>query len=510
MKANQKKAGQQAAAKPGRTAKPRKDLMAGMRLALAQHGGEIWAIALIAVAGLASYLGLFSQAVLALLVSLGSAWTFFVRIDRGLPLAQVAGLLACLQWLVGPVWYFEGKFDNTDMGMAVTSAEYFHVAVPATAAFVLGLFCFRNRVNQREVLQSVSRSQFLWIGLWLNMAALAGDLGGRKGPESLAFAFILVSQLRYIGVLYLWFSPHASGKWLAGLAVLPLFFTTAETAMFHDMLLWSGLMFSYWFASRPRLVAHKLAVIAATVFAAFLIQGIKESYRAKVWNSQQGSLTAEIQAFWTRLNGIERSSMLENAMVRLNQGWIVSHVIRHVPAAEPFAGGDTVSDALVAAALPRFLLKDKAMAGGRSNFFRFTGMQLNEATSMNLSLLGEGYANFGATGGMIFLFFTGFTISALIALCLGFARTHPLFIFWMPLIFYQAIKAETDLNEILNHMVKGGMAAFACYWVLDYFYPTSIVSQEDSSDASKGRTQRGLRRARTRAYFKQPSLPKGE
>lgn len=42
MKANQKKAGQQAAAKPGRTAKPRKDLMAGMRLALAQHGGENW------------------------------------------------------------------------------------------------------------------------------------------------------------------------------------------------------------------------------------------------------------------------------------------------------------------------------------------------------------------------------------------------------------------------------------------------------------------------------------
>jgi hypothetical protein len=479
---------------------------------MSREGGAGWAIGLIAFAGLASYLGLFSPSMLALLVSAGAGWIFFVRIDRGLPLAPVAALLACLQWLVGPVWYFEGKFDNPDMGMAVTAKEYFQVAIPGTAAFVLGLFCFRNAVKQREVLESVSRNKFLWIGLCLNGLAMLGDLGGRMGPESLAFAFILVSQLRYVGVLYLWFSPQVAGKWLAGVAVLPLFFATAETAMFHDMLLWSGLLFSFWFASRTRLVTFKLAVILATVFAAFLIQGIKESYRDKVWNAQKGSLTAEIQAFWTRLSGIERASMLENAMVRLNQGWIVSHVISHVPSAEPFAGGDTVSDALVAAALPRFLLADKAMAGGRTNFYRFTGMQLNEATSMNLSLLGEAYANFGPTGGMIFLLFTGFTISASIALCLWFAKQHPLFIFWMPLIFYQAIKAETDLNEILNHMVKGGMTAFGCYWVVNYFFPTSRLSDGKILIERKGRTQLRGRAAkgRTGVSFEEPALPKGE
>ncbi len=41
------------------------------------------------------------------------------------------------------------------------------------------------------------------------------------------------------------------------------------------------------------------------------------------------------------------------------------------------------------------LAPKKAMAGGRANFERFTEPELPETTSMDISLVGEGYANYG-------------------------------------------------------------------------------------------------------------------
>ena len=56
--------------------------------------------------------------------------------------------------------------------------------------------------------------------------------------------------------------------------------------------------------------------------------------------------------------------------VRLNQGWIISRIMWHVPEKEPFAEGATIIEALNATLVPRFLNSDKAIAGGRKNFIK--------------------------------------------------------------------------------------------------------------------------------------------
>lgn len=443
---------------------------------LRNGGADTLSLGLVAGAGFISFLDMFPLSLLAFIVTFGAMRALFIRIDQGLPLTQIAALLACLQWLVGPVWYYERDFNHAIMGMAVSSEEYLNYAIPGTAAFVLGLLIFGYSLKQRSMMAMISHKDFFVIGLALNGIALAGDLAGRLGPAGLSFAFFLISQLRYVGVLYLWFSPKPGAKWLAGIATLPLFFATAGSAMFHDMLLWSGLLFCFWFATRKRLAWQKFAVLVAAGLVALTIQGVKQSYRAKVWKNQDASLTAEIVTFWTNLSDLEPDEIEESLLLRLNQGWIVSTVMHHVPAAEPFARGDTINDAFIAAAVPRFLMPDKAMAGGRVNYTRFTGLPINESTSMNISLLGEGYANFGSIGGTAFLFFTGLGISLSVAICLKWSTRYPVFIFWIPLIFYQAIKAETDLTEILNHIIKGGALAFSCYWVVEKLFPTKLRS----------------------------------
>ena len=409
---------------------------------------------------------------LAVPVTLVAMRALWVRLDQGLPIIQITAALACLQWLVGPLWYYLGNYSIQEMGMAVSEREYFSYAVPGTAAFCLGLFAIGYPLNQRRILAPVQKCHFFLIGLGLNGSALIGDVAGRVGPESLAFAFFLLSQFRYVGVLYLWFSERTGSRWLAGLCALPMFFSSGESAMFHDLLIWCGLLFSYWFASRRRTVVLKALIVVGSVLLAFTIQGVKKGYRDKVWNAQEAALTEEMVSFWKNFKELDRDAIMENAMIRINQGWIVSRVLHYVPAGEPYARGETITTAVIAAAVPRVAYKDKAVAGGRDNFMRFTGLPINEQTSMNISLLGEGYANFGNGGGCVFLFIAGLGIAMAFGSCLKFTCTHPVFIFWIPLIFYQAIKAETDCTEIMNQIVKGGALAFTCYWVIEKFLPT--------------------------------------
>ena len=452
---------------------------------LRKGGAERGVLIGLVVCALASPLSVIPWALIALAVTGLVFRAFWRQIDQGLPLAQVAALLACLQWLIGPVWYYWGDYSIESMGMAVSETEYFSVAIPGTSMFCLGLLIFGYTVNQRNLLRRTSSENFHLIGILLNGVALVADVAGRLGPSNLAFAFFLLSQLRYVGVLYLWFSGRTWARWLAGICTLPLFVSSAESAMFHDLLIWCGLLFCFWYAGVPRTPMTKVALILAGAVLVFTIQGVKKPYREKVWEGRDASLTEEVTQFWTGFEDLDQEEIFENTMVRLNQGWIVSRVIYHVPKAEPYARGATIRDALVASLIPRFLYADKAEAGGRTNFMRFTGLPINEATSMNVSLLGEGYANFGKVGSWIFLFVAGSAIAVSIGLCKKYASVRPVFLFWIPLIFYQAIKAETDCTEVFNQITKGGALAFVCFWGVEKVFPS--------------RASRGVRRSAKRA-----------
>jgi hypothetical protein len=116
-----------------------------------------------------------------------------------------------------------------------------------------------------------------------------------------------------------------------------------------------------------------------------------------------------------------------------------------------------------AAVLPRLLAPGKAAAGGQLNFERFTGFPL-VGTSMGLSLLGEGYANYGVTGACLFLFLVGLVYSGALQLLFLIARRQPTVILWIPLIFLHVVKAESELLVTLNHLVKASVFVALFLW----------------------------------------------
>ena len=172
---------------------------------------------------------------------------------------------------------------------------------------------------------------------------------------------------------------------------------------------------------------------------------------------------------------LENPSMLfetgtmQNLGARLNQGWIIARIMNHMPEKLPYVRGETVETALKAALLPRILAPGKAMAGGRANFERFTGTPLPETTSMDISLAGEGYANFGAFGGCVFIFFVSLFYNWVIVKILSISKKHPSLILWIPFLFFQVMKAETDFATVFNYLTK---AALVCWMV---FYTHKVI-----------------------------------
>lgn len=478
---------------PERTAARRNPqaILRRVRHALEQRGASVESLFIVATVGISGSTQVFSN-VLSVLVLLGIVlYEFQKRIDQGLPLMQMAALIGLLQWTLGPLLAFRSTFLEGRYAMYVDETTYFSYALPGAAAYVFGLLAVGSSVHQREILRFVRRDHFMTIGWILSGIAMAGRLAAPSVPGGLAFVVHLLSQLGYVGTLYFLFSRNPY-RWIwVVTSLVPLFKTTGESAMFHDLILWMGLLFCYWYGMRKRDSLAKAVFLLSAALILFTIQAVKQDYRTKVWNGQDASLVQQAAEFWTNDKPVTRDEIMANVITRLNQGWIISAVLRHVPDEEPYVNGETIQDAVSAAFLPRILAGNKAKSGGQTNFRRFTGLDLADSTSMAISPLGEAYANFGRVGGIALMLGFGLAFASFYTFCLRHSVIHPTFLFWIPMIFYQAIKAETEFVTVLNQVTKGSIVAFGLYWLIDTkFFPSALRKPKVLKKNKEPRTAR--------------------
>ena len=420
---------------------------------------------ILVIIGLLGYNGVSFVGILALMLGV-TMFEFVKRMDQGLPLLHVAALIAVLQWVVGAWLTYNVDLFFSTYDMRVDSDTYFSYAIPGTAAYLLGLLGVGGALRQRGLLWKVDRSHFLQLGMILALLGFAGGLAAELFPGGLAYVFFLISQLRYVAALYFIFSRHRLRWVFTAFTVLPLFTGTAATGMFHDLLLWMGILVCYVYAMQKRRLWVTTLILIIGISAGFTIQGIKRSYRDKVWNKEEGSLVKEIKIFWEDPHAMFGEENLSNSIIRMNQGWIIAAIMQNVPSSEPFAWGETVKEAVMASLLPRVISEDKANSGGQAEFRRFTGLPIGDTTAMGLSLLGEAYVNFGKLLGIVVMFGFGTLISIPYSLCLRFSIRHPDFYFWMPIIFCSVIKAESNLVTTLNSLSKGSLLVFGLYWII--------------------------------------------
>ena len=394
------------------------------------------------------------------------------NMGNNIPILDLMIVLASLQWILGPFIDYHNGITHYKYHMYVPEEQYMSFVVPAVIAFIVGLSIYKDRSDLDELKEKATEiiSCYPRLPYILVITGLLIPFFSSFVPPSLRFVFFLLANIKYIGVIYLLFSG-SSNRWLIFTGIMLLTASASiASGMFHDLLLWAMLTFTFIAKELNLSFTKKLLFAMLGIFVAITIQSVKAQYRELVWRKgYTGNKTTLFLSLamneWQ--NGtIFTPTSESDTNVRLNQGWIISAILKNVPAKEPYAGGTTITEAIRASLLPRFMDPNKKKAGGQENFKRFTGLSLSKGTSMGISIVGEGYANYGYWGGILFMLFWGIFISWFWHILNNLSGTFPTIMIWSPIMFLQVVKAETELVVVLNHLIKSSILVFGLLWFI--------------------------------------------
>ena len=396
---------------------------------------------------------------------------YIESLGRGSAILQIMMVIASFQWLLGPIIAYHFGGETYKYRMYVDEETYMNFAVPAVIALLAGLRIIPAKVDLLAIAEQIKiddlGDRYIYL---LIFVGLASDLLVPYFPSSLLFVGYILSQFKFIGLLYFILLEHRH-RWLFTFGVFFLsLISSAELGLFHGLILWSALIFSYICIALKLSRSKKLIILLTGMVMLVALQVVKADYRELIASGRYDS-EEKVSLLMDMLLGTVGALREESSEVslgelnaRMNQGWIISAVMKNIHKDGDFIEGETVIAAFRDSFLPRFL-SEKRVVRVSDNFLRFTGLKLNRTTSMGISILGEAYVNFGVFGGVIFMFFWGVFIALVMKFIVDLSQTNPTIVLWIPLVFLQMVKAETELVVVINHGVKTTIAILVFFWV---------------------------------------------
>lgn len=411
---------------------------------------------------------------------------FFLHLGNGIPIKQVILLISCFQWLVAPFLSYHYFSDSQFYYMQIPEGLYMAYIFPLILTFFVGLF-LPLTVNKSKSMSDLfqfmvfNKTVLVQQGKLLFYLGVASMMVEPSMPGGLAFAFFLLSKLVFIGAFYL-FAAGVQYRWIyMAVAFLPLAYSAINSSVFHDLFLWGGFFYILYSLMNRFGLGKKLTFFGLGVVLILFVQSIKQDYRAAISEGSGAGTEVFTNVASQRLESGVEEDFGQSTVDRLNQGWIIARILYVVPQYEPYANGETIVEGLKSALVPRFLMPNKVTSGGYY-FERFTGLTLI-GTSMNLSLAGEAYANFGALGGIVFMFFFGLFVNVVLYLIYQYARKSPEVLLWIPFLFLYMVKAEDDFTTMVNQFSKALLVVMAVRYFMQQAYPIyrkSIYSVSNS------------------------------
>jgi len=398
---------------------------------------------------------------------------FFYATGTAIPIRYLFGGLMCLQMLLGPTLAYNGldKFQIGKNTMQVPQEEYFGYVLPAVICFIIGLH-ITNKWLEGEIIDKEKTSRFVNshpnIPYLLIVVGFVTSVTGDFFGSDLAFVLFLLGGFKYIGAFMLILSGRR-------LKILPLIlvygsiiFSSLGSAMFHDLIIWSIFLATVLAVKYKPNNTIKILIAVVLIALSIITQVAKGDYRTAL--GEKGEETG-LQTF-TRAyeesqgaeNWIDLNSLAKNNL-RINQGYIITNIMKMVPARIPFEEGAELRLIIESAVLPRILAPNKLDAGDQKIFIKYTGLQLNKTTSMGLSSVGDAYINFGIVGGCIFMFLLGLFYSEVLKAFNRYSKVFPALLLFTPLVFYYPIRPDCELQTILGHLVKSCFLIFVVFVV---------------------------------------------
>lgn len=415
----------------------------------------------------------------AVMISVYQFLILFDAIGKKLPIRSLFGSFMCLQMLIGPVLAYNGldDFQTGYYKMQLQEVDYFVYVIPAVLLFIWGMNIrfsgfdddHFDELNLIEFIKQHPRIPYVFVIIGFVSSVVSPFFSNDFG-----FLFYLIGGFKFIGAFMLLFSKDVLKPIVIGIVFLSIMLSSIRSAMFHDLLIW--LIFFGLFAAlryKPNLKL-KLIFLFGFMFLAVAIQLIKFDYRTFTWKKGEDAGIETLEKTIVQKQnktGFFNADQLAQSNLRINQGVIVTNVMRNVPSNIPFSNGEELLQVLEASIMPRFVVHDKLNAGDRNFFMKWSGMVISNATSMGISSIGDAYVNFGVIGGAIFMFFYGLLFSKVIAVFQKKSDQFPILLLMLCLVFYYPIRPDCEMHTILGHLFK---SSFLIWMVIviwkRYFY----------------------------------------
>jgi hypothetical protein len=400
---------------------------------------------------------------------------FLDKVGKGIPILEAMIFIACLQWILGPYIDYVSEYKHYKYHMYVPEEEYMNLVVPALFLFALPMYYITGTIDfaffSRRIQQLKMTDRF---AINMIIVGFLSDVLLRFAPASIGFIFFLASGIKFVGLLCLFYNKSKK-KWLAFYILFAFQFLFAlGTGVFHTLLLWIVFIFIFIAAFYQLSFTRKLFLISLGFAGMVVLQGIKAEFRNRSLSGNKTELfvtlfLTKVESYFTGKNEnvlqLKEDQELDEANNRLNQGWIISRIMSQIPSKKPYLQGETIEEAISSSLVPRFFAESKVAGGGGSLVYeKLTGFHLL-STSMGTSVLGEAYGNYGVSGTYLFMFLWGLFLALLFNFIFYKAKAMPLLPLFLPIIFLQVIKAETDLFTVLNHLVKSTVFVFAVIYL---------------------------------------------
>lgn len=381
-------------------------------------------------------------------------------------------------------------FSRYGWFMRVPADTYFMFLIPANLALFFGSNLFVRKYNAtfcKEVIAKLAKDAKSKgkPGIVLTIIGFLSSFLSDTG-SSLDFVFYLLSMLKYVGPIYIYFSDLHFRKQAFIISILIFLGQAVFQGMFGQFIMYLALAAIIVAIQYNLKFLTKLTVFLVCFFLAVIAQSVKGTYRTITWKgkdkgglSLQNSSRFEIfgTLFMDRLTSWddlidEKASF--GLYTRMNQGYLISRAMDYVPRVEPYADGETILKSVGAIIVPRFLWPDKPEAGGRENLARFVGIKRRLSYSMNIGPYGEAYGNFGPQYGIAFIFAYGVFLSMMLALLLKSSVRIPTLLVWSPLLFCSTLTVETDILSTLNSFVKSAIFVWLLFWISKKLFKVTL------------------------------------
>lgn len=386
-----------------------------------------------------------------LLVAIGTGQT--MRLIRGFGRPSLPIRLMSFGYFVNYVlgaslsYHFDPWLPPLDVyAMQVDLEHYFKFILPFMSILVLFEMLMSRMVDQSKE-NDQEEIRLHWRKLIL-IGFLAGSLQ-KALPGSLAFYVYLASLIApvvYILIADHNRSPFVIQRWFWIAFFWPLW-NSFTTGMFYDLLLLIGFLVGKTMFSSNSSFFRSIAILFLSVQLTLFIQEAKHYLR----RDQAISLEIGKNILEDSFQIDENSTTIAALTTRLNQGYILSHVLKtHEQSSANHENGTYLTQLAASSVLPRFVMPNKLTSGDRHYFEKHSGLTLVGNTAMGLGLIAESTIDFGTMTGP-FLF--GLVLFIIYGVVRAF-QFRPYFSLYFVMATFYFIRPDCDMITALGHFTK--------------------------------------------------------